>query len=178
MKHGARKLTMRQAAAAAYVSVGSLYNHFPTKHSLVTFGLDHETLKNACIEFFARAERSGVHDPSGAARDFSRFLAGQVFFIRPSMLAALEGGGADGFVGALEAVLTRGDKHIEELVVAYSDARGGDAAAVARLVRRVVLSGLLDRSVTRAELERDLFAAFDGVAIRPAPAVIRPKAGP
>jgi AcrR family transcriptional regulator len=165
---------MRQAATAAYLSVGSLYNYFPTKKALVTFGLDHETLKNACTDFFARAERSGVHDPIAAARDFSRFLAGQVFFIRPSMLAALESGGAEGFVSALEAVLIRGDKHIEELVLAHSDARGGDAASVARLVRRVVLSGLLDRSVTQIELERDLFAAFEGVTIRRAPATIAP----
>src|SRR5258708_18733171 len=96
VKRGARRLTMRQAATAAYLSVGSLYNYFPTKKALVTFGLDHETLKNACTDFFARAERSGVHDPIAAARDFSRFLAGQVFFIRPSMLAALESGGAEG----------------------------------------------------------------------------------
>jgi AcrR family transcriptional regulator len=166
VKHGARRLTMRRAAAAAYVSVGSLYNYFPTKQSLVTFGFDHETLKSACTEFFARAESSEDGDPQAAMKAFSRFLAGQVFFIRPAMLAALESGGADDFSSRLEAVLARGDKHIEKLVTALPNRKGRDAGAVARSVRRLVLSGIVDRSVTQGELEQALFAELDGLAMR------------
>ena len=39
-KHGARKLTMRKAAAVSFLSLGGLYHYFPEKRSLVLFGLD------------------------------------------------------------------------------------------------------------------------------------------
>ncbi len=46
-ERGARQLTMRDAARAAYLSVGALYHYFPTKRDLVQrlrFGFEAEGL--------------------------------------------------------------------------------------------------------------------------------------
>ena len=47
-KAGARGLTMRQAAAAAHMSVGGIYHYFPAKRDLVLFVLSPDALQRLC----------------------------------------------------------------------------------------------------------------------------------
>src|SRR6202022_304324 len=67
-KLGVRNLTMRQAAAASFMSLGGLYHYFPNKRALVLFGTDQEALERICADFIARKE---AHlDPDEAAENF------------------------------------------------------------------------------------------------------------
>jgi len=48
---GARRLSMRQAAHAACLSVGGLYHYFPTKRELLLYTLQPDTLDRRCQDF-------------------------------------------------------------------------------------------------------------------------------
>jgi AcrR family transcriptional regulator len=152
---------MRQAAAAGFISIGGLYRYFSTKRSLVMFGLDPETLEEDCAEFFPRYGRLKLSDPPAAVEAFIRFVARQVFFVRPTVVATLELGSEDPMT-RIEAMLNMGDKVIEELVLALPDARDRDWCAVARSMRRLTLAAYLDRSMNRRELENELRTALTG----------------
>ena len=103
---------MRQAAAAAFVSLGGLYFYFPNKQALVLFGMDGEVLGAACAEFRTQTRNLLESDPPSAAEALIRFFAESASFIRPALLAALELG-ADEFMSRLETFLSIG---IEDFV--------------------------------------------------------------
>lgn len=164
-KSGARNLTMRQAAAVSFLSLGGLYHYFPDKRSLVLFGLDQEAHARVCTEFKERHGHLKDSDPNAAAEAFIHFFGGRVSFIRPAVLAALELGAED-FMSRLETNINLGlDGFIEVLQLALPDAEDRDLRVVARSVRRLVLAGLMDRSVTESEIEEEIRAVVSGVAV-------------
>jgi hypothetical protein len=65
------------------------------------------------------------------------------------------------------------DAFVELLELAVPDAKDRDLRLVARSVRRLVLAGLIDRSISRSEIEEELRAVISGVPVgrRLAPAV-------
>ncbi len=71
---------MREAAAAAFISVGCLYYYFPSKRSLVLFGLDEEAAERACTEFYARYAHLKRSDPPASTEAFIHFVAGRISF--------------------------------------------------------------------------------------------------
>lgn len=167
-KHGVRNLTMRQAAAAAFMSIGGLYHYFPTKRSLVLYGLDQEALGDLCAEFMNRQHS----DPAEAAEAFIHFFGGSHSFVRPAVLAALELG-TEEFISRLETNMQMGlDGFVEVLRLALPDADNGDLRAVARSMRRLMFAGLLDRSLSQDQLEDELRAMVNGVRVRTTPALV------
>ena len=73
--------------------------------------------------------------------------------------------GADQFMSRLETFLSIGiEDFVETLRFAVPDAEDRNLRAVARSVRRIVLAGLLDRSITQKELE-ELRALASGVPV-------------
>lgn len=157
-EYGARNLTMRQAAAASYMSLGGLYHYFPDKRSLVLFGLDKEAHERVCDEFKAQHGHLKDSDPQAAAYAFAHFFAGTVSFVRPALYAALEMGSEE-FLHQLEVNINVGlEGFTETLRLALPDAEDGDLRTVARSVRRIVLAGLLDRSSTEADIKEELRA--------------------
>ena len=164
-KFGARNLTMRQAASASFLSLGGLYHYFPDKRSLVLFGLDQEVHERVCAEFRTQYGHLKDSDPEAAAEAFIHFFGGKVSFVRPAVHAALELGAKD-FMTGLEANINMGiDGFMETLLLALPDTDERDLRAVARSVRRLVLAGLLDRSITQAEIEEELRAVVRGVPV-------------
>lgn len=164
-KHGARNLTMRQAASVSYLSLGGLYHYFPDKRSLLLFGLDQEAHVRVCLEFKDQYGHLKDSDPQAAAEAFIHFFGGRVSFIRPAVLAALELGAED-FMSRLDTNMNAGiDGFVEVLQLALPDAEDRDLRAVARSVRRLVLGGLMDRSATRTEIEEELRAVVSGVPV-------------
>jgi len=164
-KSGARSLTMRQAASASFLSLGGLYHYFPDKRSLVLFGLDQQAHERVCMEFQAQHGHLKDSDPHAAAEAFIHFIGGRVSFIRPAVRAALELGAED-FMSRLEANINMGlEGFIETLRLALPDANDRDLRAVARSVRRLVLAGLIDRSVSEQEIEEELRAVVSGVPV-------------
>jgi AcrR family transcriptional regulator len=172
-KFGARNLTMREAATVSFLSLGGLYHYFPDKRSLVLFGLDQEAHERVCVEFTSKYGHLKESDPKAAAEAFVQFFAERVSFIRPAMYAALELGAED-FMSRLQANINLGlDAFVELLELAVPDAKDRDLRLVARSVRRLVLAGLIDRSISRSEIEEELRAVISGVPVgrRLAPAV-------
>jgi AcrR family transcriptional regulator len=164
-KHGARSLTMRKAAAAAFMSIGCLYYYFPSKQSLVLFGLDEEATERACAEFATRYGYLSHSDPPAATEALISFIAGRISFVRPSVLAALELGAED-FMTRFEATVgMERDRFTEKLTLALPDADDRDLRLVARSLRRIRLAGVLDRSITQRELEEELRAVLSGVPV-------------
>src|SRR3989442_6615286 len=150
-KFGARNLTMRQAAAVSFLSLGGLYHYFPDKRSLVLFGLDQEAHERVCMEFKAAYGHLNESDPQAAAEAFVQFFGERVSFVRPSIYAALELGAED-FMSRLEANINIGlDAFMQVLRLAVPDAEGPDLLLLGRTLRRLGLPGLMDRTVTRPE---------------------------
>ncbi|HUE68322.1 MAG TPA: TetR/AcrR family transcriptional regulator [Candidatus Acidoferrum sp.] len=164
-KSGARSLTMRQAAAASFLSLGGLYHYFPDKRSLVLYGLDQDAHERVCVEFKQQYGHLKDVDPQAAADAFIRFFGARVSFIRPAIRAALELGAED-FMSRLETNINMGlEGFIEVLRLALPESDERDMRAVARSARRVVLAGLMDRSVTQSEIEEELRAVVAGVPV-------------
>lgn len=63
LERGVRRLTMRDAARVAYVSVGGIYHYFPTKRDLVLHALKQEPLERFCHDYFAKYFGLRSHDP-------------------------------------------------------------------------------------------------------------------
>jgi AcrR family transcriptional regulator len=163
--YGARNLTMRQAAAVSFLSLGGLYHYFPNKRALVLFGMDREAHERICLQFNERYGHLKESDPHAASEAFIYFFGSKVSFIRPALQAALELG-AEEFMSRLEVGINMGlDDFIETLRLAVPDADDRNLRAVARSVRRLVLAGLLDRSMTQSEIEEELRAVVSGVPV-------------
>ena len=158
-RHGARNLTMRQAAAAAFISLGGLYHYFPSKRSLVLFGLDPQAMESFCLDFKAHKYSS----PDAATEAFIRYFGDTQSFLRPAVLGALELG-AEGFLSHLEAGVNMGlDGFIETLRLVLPEAGSHDLRMMAPSLRRLAFAGLLDRAMSRQELEEELRAVVDGL---------------
>jgi hypothetical protein len=90
-------------------------------------------------------ERLKISDPPGAMNAFIRFVAQQVFFFRPTVVATLELV-SDELLSRIETMLSMGDKVIEELVLTLPDARDRDwlgcaplnSSSYARRLRRKI----------------------------------------
>ena len=63
-RHGAKRLTMRQAARAAHLSLGGLYHYFPTKGDLVLHALKPEAVARLCAEFMVATPTWSVSTPA------------------------------------------------------------------------------------------------------------------
>ena len=170
--HGASGLTMREAAAACFLSLGGLYHYFPNKRALVLFGMDQEAHERFCMEFKERFGHLKESDPPAAAEAFVYFFGGKVSFIRPALQAALELGAVE-FMARLEAGITMGlEDFTDTLRIALPHADDRELRAVARSVRRLAFAGLLDRTMTQSELEQELRAVLSGVSAGRAPSLV------
>ena len=117
------------------------------------------------MEFKDRYGHLKDDDPHAAAEAFIHFFGGRVSFVRPAVLAALELGAED-FMSRLETNINTGiEGFTEVLQLALPDAEERDLRALARSVRRLVLAGLVDRSVTQSEIEDELRAVVSGVPV-------------
>jgi AcrR family transcriptional regulator len=161
LSRGARNLSMRQAASAAHVSVGTLYHYFSSKQELLLFPL----LPTSCAEAMRRFEEAHAdvraRDPQRYLKLFVEHHVQGVVPLRAALQAALEFGAED-FWDAVDK--REMDAQIERLVDAVEAVRGpvGDRTGLARAIRRVMVSGLVDRHVTPIELGQELRALIHG----------------
>ncbi|MCW5879547.1 MAG: helix-turn-helix transcriptional regulator [Anaerolineae bacterium] len=87
---GARRLSMRQAARAACLSIGGLYHYFPTKRDLVLHGLCPEALLRHCQDFHTQFGHLAYLDPQRYMDEGINVVVKEVAFCRPAIYAALE----------------------------------------------------------------------------------------
>ncbi len=101
---GARRLSMRDAARAAHMSVGGLYHYFPTKRDLVLHGLEWEARHRLCREYREQLFSLSGWNANAHIEVYLDLSIRMFAFMRPSVQAALELG-AEELQEALDAGL-------------------------------------------------------------------------
>jgi|GEM_PF-1888623 len=157
LAHGAR-ISMREAANAAYMSVGGLYHYFPTKRDLVLHGLDPAARRRICADETQRLHELLLRSELSLVDFFVDTTLQLIAFMRPSVIAALDLGD-DTLQQTLDA---RWTTDVREMVDGFQlllpDAPAGELSALARSIRRAMLGVLIEREanmeVVRADLER------------------------
>lgn len=172
-RYGARRLTMRQAARAAHLSLGGLYHYFPTKRDLVLHALKPEAVARLCADFHGRHADLERTDPRRYVQADVDYMARQCFFIRPAFQAALE---LDAEVGwdHIQASIEGGlESCTRPLGHALPECTPEEIHRLGRSVRRTFFSALLDRTVTPDEMRQELLSLIQGW-----PATVRQKTPP
>jgi AcrR family transcriptional regulator len=161
-RHGARRLTMRQAARAAHLSLGGLYHYFPTKRDLVLHALKPEAVARLCAEFHGRHADLERTDPGRYVEADVDYMARQCFFIRPAFQAALE---LDAEVAwdHIQASIEGGlESCTRPLAYALPECTPEEIRSLGRSVRRTFFSALIDRTVTADEMRHELLSLIQG----------------
>jgi len=148
LERGARRVTMRDAARAAYLSVGALYHYFPTKRDLVLHALTQEALDRFCTDFLKDTFALKSADPHAFLNAYAEFCARTCLFVRPAARAAVELG-VETFWPVLDGSMQNGlDNFLEALRHVAPRLDDQNALELAKSIRRVLLAGLFDQSMT------------------------------
>lgn len=160
---GAKQLTMRQAAAAAHMSVGGLYHYFPSKRDLVLHGLNSEASERVCMDFLAQHRHLEADAPAAYLEAHLNFMVYKMTsFMRPALLAALELG-VDPVMDSIEAAVDRGlEGFVGPLRAVFPDRDAAEIRGLGRAMRRMFIASLLDRSITPTQL-RDELMVISGI---------------
>lgn len=154
---GMRGLSMKQAAQAAHVSVGTLYRYFPDKRSLVLYGLNPEPADLLCERFVqSSTQLEHRHEIRAALADF---IVETVQLMRPSVDAAIRLGP--------EVVRNRLDQVATQTLVIFPRLLamgvpiddGRPLEQVERVVRRTIVSALMEKEFQSEELRE----TFEGI---------------
>ena len=165
-REGARRLSMRQAAAAACLSIGDLYHYFPTKRELVLHGLCREAILRRCEDFHAQFEHLVEADPQQYIKEGIDLIVSHVGFCRPALHAALELG-AESFWEVIETLLTGTEQAFEvNLQRQLPDASDQEVQRCGRAINRALCAALLDKRISPDELRDELRIIFDGYVSR------------
>jgi AcrR family transcriptional regulator len=155
-KVGASRLTMRQAAAAAHMSVGGVYHYFPSKRDLVLFGVSPEVLQSLCEASHQQPAQPEGIDPQAHLATFLDSLVWAVSVLRPALVAAVELG-AGPALDTIEAAMNVPLREFVRLVRAVrTDMGDAEAQTLDRALRHAMLGAMLDRSATPSDLRNEL----------------------
>lgn len=164
-EYGARRLTLRQAARAAQMSLGGLQHYFPAKRDLVLHALKPEAMDRICADFSARHRDLERNQPRRYLAVQADFMARQYDFIRPAYQAAQELG-LEHARRQIEAVIDgRMRSCAEPLRHAFPDCTEAEIHSMGRSLRRTFFSALLDSTVTPEELREEFLALFRGWSV-------------
>lgn len=162
VRHGARRLSMRQAAQAACLSIGGLYHYFPTKRELVLHGLCPEAILRRCQDFHAQFGYLAEVDPQRYFVEGIDLVVEHVGFCRPAIYAALELG-TESFWEVIEALLTGTEQAFEaNLRRLFPEVSDQELQRWGRAIRRAFCAALLDKSMSPDELRVELRMLVDG----------------
>lgn len=161
VQQGARRLSMRQAAQAACLSIGGLYHYFPTKRELVLHGLCPEAILRRCQDFHAQFEHLAEADPQQYINEGIDLIVSHVGFCRPAIHAALELG-TESFWEVIETLLTGTEQAFEvNLQRQLPEASDQEVQRWGRSIRRALCAALLDKSISSDELRDELHTLID-----------------
>jgi AcrR family transcriptional regulator len=161
-RYGARRLTMRQAARSAHLSLGGLYHYFPTKRDLVLHALKPEALDRVCAEFTAWYGHLERTDPLRYLEADVDYMARQCFFIRPAFQAALELGAEDAWQHIEAGIDGRLRSCARPLRQALPGCTDDEIRSLGRSLRRTFFSALIDRTVTPEEMRDQMLSLIRG----------------
>lgn len=152
LERGVHRVTMRDAARAAYLSVGGLYHYFPTKRDLLLHPLTQEALDRFCSDFLKGSFGLKADDPRAFLDVYAEFCAGTCLFVRPAAQAAVELG-TETFWPVLDASMQNGlDNFLEALRRVAPGLEESELVVLAQSIRRVLLAGIFDRSMTADDI--------------------------
>ena len=162
---GARRLTMRAAAAAACMSVGGLNYYFHTKSDLLFWPLSKASCEAAYDDFARGRQVLRARDPEAFLDGFvEATVSGIVDYCTPSMQAAVELG-AEEFWDTMDGGMTP-----DPLIAVFEETRGPLATderdRLTRSIRRAFIGATLDPLVSREELLGDVWRQLDEVRAR------------
>jgi AcrR family transcriptional regulator len=164
---GARRLSMRQAARAACLSIGGLYHYFPTKHELVLYGIQPETLNQSCRNFHDSYGYLAAEDPLQYLEVYADFAAQEVGFMRPALHAAIELG-IETFRMALDPALRVVTERFGNIAHALSPELSQESIdQLESSLKRTILAAALDTVITPEALRNEIYAIFTGYAAVP-----------
>lgn len=164
-EYGARRLTMRQAARAARMSLGGLQHYFPTKRDLVLHALKPEAMDRICADFSAQHRDLERNQPRRYLAVQADFMARQYDFIRPAYRAAQELG-PEQARRQIEAVIDgRLSSCAGPLRQAFPGCTEAEIHSMGRSLRRTFFSALIDSTVTPGELREEFLALFRGWSV-------------
>jgi len=161
-RYGARRITMRQAACVAHLSLGGLYHYFPTKRDLVLHALKPEALDRVCAGFTAQYGHLERTDPLRYLEADVDYMARQCFFIRPAFQAALELGAEDAWQHIEAGIDGRLSSCARPLQQALPACTEDEIRSLGRSLRRTFFSALIDRTVTPEEMRDELLSLIRG----------------
>jgi len=171
VRDGARRLSMREAAQAACLSIGGLYHYFPTKRELVLHGLCPEAILRLCEDFHAQFDDLAERNPRQYIKEGIELVVEQVRFCRPAIHAALELG-AESFWQVIETLLTGTEQAFEtNLQRLFPEASDQEVQQWGRAIRRTICAALLDKSISPGELRDELHILIDGYISRAHPRI-------
>lgn len=161
LRDGAKRLSMREAADAACLSIGGLYHYFPTKRDLVLHGLCPEALYRLCDDFHAEFGHLTMLDPQRYLHEGIETVVKEIGFCRPAVHAALELG-HESFWEVIEALLSATaldfETHLRQAAPGVSDE---ELHRCGRAIRRSICAALLDKSITANEFRDELRMQVD-----------------
>jgi len=162
---GARRLSMRDAARAAHMSVGGLYHYFPTKRDLVLHSLEWEARHRLCREYREQLFSLSGWNADAHIEVYLDLSIRMFAFMRPSVQAALELD-AEELQEALDAGLAANvGELVESLRLVSPEATELGLEKLARTIRRVVLGALVDQHADLDETREQLRAIVEGYAL-------------
>lgn len=155
-KVGARGLTMRQAAAAAHMSLGGIYHYFGSKRDLVLYGVSPEALQGLCEEFHPQLAQLEGTDPQAHLATFLDWLVWVVSICRPALLAAIELGAGPALDTVEAAMNVTLHQFVRTVRAVRTDMADAEAETLDRALRHTVLGAMLDPSATPSDLRNEL----------------------
>jgi AcrR family transcriptional regulator len=156
---GVRRLTMRQAARAACISLGGLSYYFPTKQDLVLHGVQPAAAARLCLDFHAVYGLRKQVEPRRFLELWTEFVVDWIAFVRPSVQAALELG-QETFRHVLEQGINAGLDDLAEsldLLVPTSNPEG--MRVLARRLQRSLFAACIDQSLPLEDVREELLTA-------------------
>lgn len=166
VQDGARRLSMRQAAQVACLSIGGLYYYFPTKRDLVLHGLCLTAILRRCQDFHDQFGYLADVDPQRYFDEGIELIVAHVGFCRPAIHAALELG-TESFWEVIETLLSGTEQACEDnLQRLFPAASEQVVQRLGRAIRRVLCAALFDKSISPDELRNELRILVDGYGSR------------
>lgn len=159
------RITMRQVAEAARLSLGGLAHYFPTKRELLLHGLDPRALDRLCQDFLLEYGHLKERDPRGFVDAFVDSQIEHVLFIRPSFLVAMELGMEtlwSSMKRSLDGTLEEFRQTLEE-VLPFPQSRNLDVLTGA--IRRVMVGSLFEPGVGFEDVRGQLKHLLDGTPL-------------
>lgn len=161
---GARKLSMRDAAGAAHLSVGGLYHYFPTKRDLLLHGLSHQARRRMFMETRAILRQSAS---LGAPELVDLYIERTLTlwrFVHPSVQVALELG-YDEFQGRMDAGFAASPAEFAEVLrMVTGEQERERLVALVRAVQRLTLGTVVARDFDAEPVRASLRAILSNRA--------------